>query len=65
MAVNNNNVQDIEWVSVSELADRLGTTKQTIYNHIKQGYYPTKEFKRGKMRGLLCGVPKTIMGENE
>lgn len=59
----NNNEQDIEWVSVSELANRLRTTKQTIYNRIKQGYYPTKEFSRGKMRGLLCGVPKPKTNE--
>lgn len=52
----NNNMD--EWVSVSELAQRLGKTQQTIYNHIKQGYYRTKVFKRGTMRGLLVLCPK-------
>lgn len=52
-----------EWISVSELALRTGKTKQTIYNKIKQGIYPTKVFNRGSMRGLLVCVPK--VNDNE
>lgn len=47
-----------EWVSVSELAKRLGKSKQTVYNRIKQGCYETKVFQRGSMRGLLVGTSK-------
>ena len=47
-----------DWVSVSEMAQRLGCTKQTIYNHIKGGRFKTKVFARGTMRGLLVCVPK-------
>lgn len=49
---------EIEWVSVSELAQRLGKSKQTIYNKIRQGCYETKVFNRGSMRGLLVGTSK-------
>lgn len=53
----NNQLND-DWISVSEMAKRLGCTKQTIYNHIKDGRYKTKEFVRGSMRGILVCVPK-------
>lgn len=45
---NNNN-----WVSVSTLANKLGVSKQTIYNRIKDGIYECKTFQRGKMNGIL------------
>ena len=48
-----NNQLNEDWISVSEMAKRLGCTKQTIYNHIKDGRYKTKEFRRGSMRGIL------------
>lgn len=57
------NEQEIEWVSVSELAKRLHKTKQTVYNLIKRGVYETKEFQRGSMRGILICIPK--QEENE
>lgn len=47
-----------EWVSVSEMAARIGKTPQTIYNHIKEGRYKTREFVRGSMRGVLICIPK-------
>lgn len=50
--------KDMEWVSVSELARRIGKTKQTVYNYIRQGLYATMEFQRGKMKGILVQVPK-------
>ena len=55
--------QNEEWISVSELAQRINTTKQTVYNKIKQGVYPTKVFMRGTMRGLLVRAPK--VNEND
>lgn len=59
----NNNTINEEWISVSEVAQRIGKTKQTVYNKIKQGIYPTKVFNRGSMRGLLVCVPK--VNDNE
>lgn len=53
------NSQDVEWISVSELAKRINKTKQTAYNKIATGVYPTKEFRRGSMRGILVCVSKT------
>ena len=53
-----NDSKDVEWISVSELAKRIGKTKQTAYNRIKQGFYVTKEFQRGSMKGILVQVPK-------
>lgn len=53
-----NESKDMEWVSVSELARRIGKTKQTIYNYIRQNLYVTMEFQRGKMKGILVQVPK-------
>lgn len=55
-----NESKDMEWVSVSELARRIGKTKQTVYNYIKQNLYETMEFRRGKMIGILVKVPKEI-----
>ena len=54
----NNQLND-DWISVSEMAKRLGCTKQTCYNHIKAGRYKIKEFVRGSMRGVLVCVPKS------
>ena len=42
-----------EWISVSELARRVGKTKQTCYNQIKAGLWETKTFSRGSMIGIL------------
>lgn len=53
------NSENTEWISISTLAERLGVTKQTVYNRVKQGMYPTKEFKRGTMRGVLIQVAKS------
>lgn len=53
-----NNQFNDDWISVSEMAKRLGCTKQTIYNHIKDGRYKTKEFRRGSMRGILVLATK-------
>lgn len=55
-----NESKDMEWVSVSELARRIGKTKQTIYNYIRQNLYETMVFRRGKMTGILVKVPKEI-----
>ena len=45
--------EEYEWISVSELALRIGKSKQTAYNLIKNGVYETKTFSRGKMNGYL------------
>lgn len=50
--------QEKEWISVSELANRMGRTKQTAYNHVKAGVYEVQEYKRGKMNGFLVCVVK-------
>lgn len=50
--------KEFEWVSVSELAQRLGVSDQTIYNHIKEGLYETMEFQRGTMKGILVKTLK-------
>lgn len=55
-----NESKDMEWVSVSELAELLNVSKQTIYNYIRQNLYETMEFRRGKMIGILVKVPKEI-----
>ena len=52
------NENEYEWISVSSLAVQLNVTSQTIYNRIKRGDYPVKEFKRGGMNGVLVGVKK-------
>ena len=53
MKKNNN----YEWISVSELAKRIGKTNQTAYNRVKKGMWETKVFTRGSMRGLLVKYP--------
>jgi len=58
--MDNDNINNEEWVSVSEMAQRMGVTKQTIYNYVKEQRFPTKEFTRGSMRGLLIRVPTTV-----
>lgn len=45
--------ENCEWISVSELARRIGKSKQTAYNLIEKGVYETKTFSRGKMNGYL------------
>ena len=52
------NEQEVEWVSVSELAELLNVSTQTIYNRVKKQMYETKKFKRGKMIGVLIKKPK-------
>lgn len=54
----NNNMINEEWISVSELAELMNVTKQTIYNRVKSGLYETRQFKRGKMIGVLIKKPK-------
>ena len=50
--------KNFEWVSVSDLAKRLGVSDQTVYNHIKDGLYETMEFQRGTMKGILVKTLK-------
>lgn len=45
--------ENIEWVSPSSLARRLGVSCQTIYNRIARGQYVAKAFRRGKYKGWL------------
>lgn len=47
-----------EWISVSELAKRLGITTQQVYNRIKDGMYETINYQRGSMNGYLVKVKK-------
>lgn len=47
-----------DWVGVSTLATQLCVSKQTIYNRIKKGVYPTRNFARGTMNGILVGIIK-------
>lgn len=48
-----------EWISLSELARRIGKTYQTAFNYaVKDGRYETMEFTRGKMRGWMVKVAK-------
>lgn len=56
----NNNTINEEWISVSELAENLGVTNQTIYNRVKAHLYEAKKFKRGKMVGWLVRKPKDL-----
>lgn len=50
--------EETEWISISELAERMGCSSQTIRNQIKQGMYETMTFKRGTMSGILVNVRK-------
>ena len=47
------NDDEMEWVSMSELAKRIGCSVQTIRNKCHQGLYETMIFKRGRMNGIL------------
>lgn len=49
--------QDYEYISVSEYAERKGCSVQTIRNRIREGVIPIVEFKRGRMKGILCLAP--------
>lgn len=42
-----------EWVSVSDYAQMIGKSKQTVYNMIRAGKVKSKTFRRGSMCGLL------------
>lgn len=55
-----NESKDMEWVSVSELAELLNVSKQTIYNKAKAHLFEIKNFKRGKMVGILIKKPKNL-----
>lgn len=48
-----------EWISVSELAKHLNTSKQTIYNRIRKGVYETQSFQRGAYKGFLIKYDTT------
>lgn len=48
-----NKGNNIEMVSVSTLAQRLGVSEQTIRNRIRKGVYEAVTFQRGKMIGYL------------
>lgn len=50
--------EEIEYISVSEYAKRLGVSQQTIRNRIDDGLIKTIKFQRGKMNGVLCAVKK-------
>lgn len=56
----NNNEDNMDWLSVSEVARIKKCSTQTIYNHIREGLYETKEFRRGSMNGILVKFPKQI-----
>lgn len=45
--------KNYEWISVSELASRIGKSKQTVYNWIAKGKLETRTFSRGTMNGIL------------
>lgn len=45
-----------EWISVEEYARRIGKSRQTVYNRIKEGAVEWIEFKRGRMKGYLIKV---------
>jgi len=49
---------EYEMLSVSEVAKRQGTSKQTIYNQIKSGLWETMTYQRGKYKGILVKYPK-------
>lgn len=51
-----------KYMSVSEYAERVGKTSQTIRNWIKRGRLETVTFRRGRMNGILV---KAIGNENE
>lgn len=42
-----------EWYSVSELAEKLHVSTQTIYNRIKNSAYEVRTFRRGRYNGFL------------
>lgn len=52
------NEENYEWISVSELAKRIGKTNQTAYNQVKAGLWESRTFKRGSMVGILVAYPK-------
>lgn len=45
--------QTNEFISVSEMAEKTGKTKQAIYSRVKRGVYETRTFRRGSMIGVL------------
>ena len=51
-------INNYEWVSVSTCAKMFGVSDQTIRNRIREGFYETLNFKRGKLNGILIKVKK-------
>lgn len=45
--------QNVEWISVSECAKRIGKSEQTVRNNIRNGILTAKEFQRKSMKGFL------------
>ena len=52
--------EELEWLSVGEVAKNEKVTPQTIYKRIKEGLYETMEFNRGSMRGILIKVQEGL-----
>lgn len=52
--------QEYEWVSVSEMARRIGVSTQTIYLRIKAGIYETQRIERGSSHGWIIKTPKIV-----
>jgi hypothetical protein len=52
------NEKEYKWISVSSMAKLQGVSTQTIRNRIKDGVYETREFERGKMKGILVALPQ-------
>ena len=61
--MNSNNEENCEWISVSELAKRIGKTNQTAYNQVKAGRWKSRTFTRGSMIGILVAYPKERTNE--
>lgn len=50
--------EQYEYISVSEYAERVGKSAQTIRNWIAKGNVETVVFRRQGMKGILCKVKK-------
>lgn len=53
--ISSNNQQ--QYISVSEYANMVGKSTQTIYNRIKDGTVKYITFSRGKYKGILIKNP--------
>lgn len=47
-----------EWISVRELANRLGLTIQQVYDKIKEGKYESINYQHGSTNEYLVKVKK-------